>query len=62
MQEFQYYPFVVKLDRCVGSSNTINDLSNKVGVPNKAKRLNVYLKNVYFTCFFINYNCIVDGY
>ena len=38
MQEFQYYPFVVKLDRCVGSSNTINDLSNKVGVPNKAKR------------------------
>ena len=28
-QEFQYYPFSVKLDRCVGSCNTLNDLSNK---------------------------------
>ena len=23
-QEFQYYPFVVKLDRCVGWCNTLN--------------------------------------
>ena len=29
-QEFHYYPFVVKLDRCVGSCNTLNGLSNKV--------------------------------
>ena len=29
-QEFHYYPFAVKLDRCVGSCNTLNDLSNKV--------------------------------
>ena len=34
-QEFHYYPFLVKLDRCVGSCNTLNDLSNKVRVPNK---------------------------
>ena len=34
-QEFQYYPFLIKLDRCVGSCNTLNDLSNKVRVPNK---------------------------
>ena len=34
-QEFYYYPFVVKLDRCVGGCNTVNDLSNKVCVPNK---------------------------
>ena len=27
-QEFHYYPFVVKLDRCIGSFNTLNDLSN----------------------------------
>ena len=26
-QEFCYYPFAVKLDRCVGSCNTINDVS-----------------------------------
>ena len=29
---FHYYPFSVKLDRCVGSCNTLNDLSNKVCV------------------------------
>ena len=28
-QELHYYPFVVKLDRCVVSYNTVNDLSNK---------------------------------
>ena len=28
-QEFHYYPFAVKLDRCAGSCNTLNDLSNK---------------------------------
>ena len=36
-QEFHYYPFTVKLDRCVGSCNTLNDLSNKVCVPNKTE-------------------------
>ena len=36
-QEFHYYPFVFKLDRCVGSCNTLNDLSNKVCVPNKTR-------------------------
>ena len=33
-QEFHCYPFAVKLDRCAGSFNTLNDLSNKVCVPN----------------------------
>ena len=28
-QEFHYYPFLVKLDRCVGSCNTLNDLSKQ---------------------------------
>ena len=32
-QEFHHYPFAVKLDRCVGSCNSLNDLSNKVCVP-----------------------------
>ena len=27
-QEFHYYPFPVKGDRCAGSCNTINGLSN----------------------------------
>ena len=36
-QELHYYLFAVKLDRCVGSCNTPNDLSNKVCVPNKTR-------------------------
>ena len=44
-QEFHYYPFAVKLDRCVGSCNTLNDLSNKVCVPNKTKDLNLSIFN-----------------
>ena len=27
-QETHYYPFVVKIDRCFGSCNALNDLSN----------------------------------
>ena len=29
-QEFHYYPFAAKLDSCVGSCNTLNDLSNLI--------------------------------
>ena len=36
-QELHYYPFTVNLDKCVGSSNTINELPDKVCVPNKTK-------------------------
>ena len=36
-EECHYYPFAVKLDRCLGSCNTLNDLSNKVCVPNKTR-------------------------
>ena len=36
-QEFHYYPFAVKLDRCVGSCNSHNDLPNKVCFPIKQK-------------------------
>ena len=31
-QELHYCSFVIKLDRCVGSCNTLTDLSNKVSV------------------------------
>ena len=39
-QEFHYYPFVVKLDRCIRSFNTVNGLSNKVCVQYKTEDLN----------------------
>ena len=40
-QELLYYPYALSLDRCVGSCNALNDLSNKLSVPNKAKDLNL---------------------
>ena len=45
-QEFLYYPFGVKLDRCVGICNTLNDLSNKVCIPNKIEDLNLSVFNM----------------
>ena len=45
-QEFYYYPFAVKLDRCVGSCNTLNDLSNKVCIPNKTEDINLSMFNM----------------
>ena len=44
-QELNYYPFPVKLDRCVGSCYTLNDLSNKVA-PNKTADLNIHVSNM----------------
>ena len=45
-QELHYFPFAVKLDRCVRICNTLNDLSNKVCVPNKTEDLNVSVFNM----------------
>ena len=45
-QEFHYHPFVVKLDICVRSCNTLNDLSDKLCVPNETKNLNLSLFNM----------------
>ena len=44
-QEFHSYPFTVKIDKCDESCNTLNDLSNKVCVPNKAEDLNLNMFN-----------------
>ena len=45
-QELHYYPFAVNLDRCVGSCNTLNNLSNKACVPNKTEDLNLTVLNM----------------
>ena len=36
-QDFNYYPFAVKLDRCIWRCNALNDLSDKVCVSNKTR-------------------------
>ena len=45
-QEFHYYPSSGKLDRCVGSCISLNDLYNKVCVPNKTADLKLFLINI----------------
>ena len=45
-QEFHYYQFTVKLDRCVASCNALIDLFNKVCVPNKTEDLNLSVFNM----------------
>ena len=40
-RECDYYPFAVKLDKYVGSLNALNDLSNKVCIPNKTEDLDL---------------------
>ena len=45
-KELHCYPFAVKLDRCVGSCNMLNDLSNKVCIPNKTEDLNLSMFNM----------------
>ena len=45
-QELHYYPYAVKFDRCVGSCNTLNDLSNRLYVPNKTEDLNINVLNM----------------
>ena len=45
IQGLCYYPFAINLDRCVGSCNTINDLSDKVCVPKKTENFNLSIFN-----------------
>ena len=45
-QEFDYYPFAVKSDKCAENFNTFSDLSNEVCVPNKTESLNLSMFNM----------------
>ena len=39
-QGFCYYTFMIKLDKCNGSCNTLDDVSLEICVPNKLENLN----------------------
>ena len=45
-QEYHYYLFPVKLNRCVGNCNTLNNSSNKECIPNKTEDLNLSVFNM----------------
>ena len=40
-QELHYCSLAINLNSCVGGCNTLNDLYNKVCVPNETKDLNL---------------------
>ena len=45
-QGLHYYQFAVNLYRCIESCNALNDLLNKVCVPNKTEDLNLSVINM----------------
>ena len=45
-QDLHYCPFVVNLNKFNGVHNTLNDLYNKLCVPNKIEDLNLSLFNM----------------
>ena len=64
-KEFHHYPFVVKLNRCVWNYNTLNDICNKIYVPNKTEDSNLSLFNIWIErinkAFIIQCKCRFDG-
>ena len=46
IEELRYYPLAVNLDRCMGSCGTLNNLFNKVCVPNKIEDLILSVFNI----------------
>ena len=45
-QQFHYYPFTIELDKWVGSCDALNELSDKVCVPNKTENSNLNVFNM----------------
>ena len=55
LNSYHYYPFMVSLDRCKGSTNTVDDLSSRICVPNNRNKC---IKNINKTC---DCKCKFDG-
>ena len=45
-QGLRYYPFLVNLDTCNGSSNIVDGLSDRICVPNKTEDVNLSVFNI----------------
>ena len=44
--ELKYYPFLINLDKCSGSYNSVDDLSTKICFRSKTKDVNVKVFNM----------------
>ena len=70
IEELGYYPFAVKLNKCMWSCNTLDYLFSKVWAPNNTENLNLSVFNMvtgineskiltnYISC---KYKCKFDG-
>ena len=57
--ELHYYPFIISLDRCDGSCNTVEDLFGRIYVP---KKRNKWIKNTCKRCHAnVNLNLMVEN-
>ena len=46
-QVLHYYPFILDLDRCNGSCNSLDDTSGRICVPNKVEVVNLSVFYIY---------------
>ena len=46
IDELHYYPFVISMNRCDDSCNTVEDPSGRICVPNKMEDLNLKVLNM----------------
>ena len=44
--ELKYYPFMISLDKCKGSCNTLSEISDRMYVSNKTKDVNLNVFNM----------------
>ena len=44
--ELNYYPFMINLDKCIGSCNAVDGLSTKIYSPSKTKDIDVKVFNM----------------
>ena len=43
--QFKYYPFIIILDKCNSSSNTLSEIFSRICFPNKAGHVNLNVFN-----------------
>ena len=66
-QELHNYQFAFNLDTYIGNCNTLNDLSNKICVPNKTEDLNLSIireikeSNILTKQYHANVNVMVEN-
>ena len=46
LEDVQYYPFIISINRCDGKCNTVEDLFDRICAPNKIDNVNWKVFNI----------------